>query len=46
MGFEFWIGREGNRYLIDIETAPYGLNKEIRNIRKREETGAISFLLS
>ena len=42
MGFEL-----GERKIaIEIETAPYGLNKEIRNIRKREETGAISFLLS
>ena len=31
---------------IEIETAPFRLNKEIRNVRKREETGAISFLLS
>ena len=31
---------------IEIETAPYGLNKEIRNISKREETGTVFFLLS
>ena len=42
MGFEL-----GERKIaIEIETAPYELNKEIRNIRKREETGAISFLIS
>ena len=36
----------GEGIAIEIETAPCELNKEIRNIRKREETGAISFLLS
>ena len=32
LGFE--LGEESG---IEIETAPYRLNKEIRNIRKREE---------
>ena len=46
MSFE--LGSGGIEIAIEIETAPYRLNKEIRNIRKREEkeTGAMSFLLS
>jgi len=33
-------------YQPDFAAAPHRVNEEIRNIRKIEETGGISFLLS